>query len=77
MSGNLTTIDAIIDAIGGNGPVGELTGAKASTVSMWKKSQSFPANTFLVITAALNAKGLSAPASLWGMKSPSEQETAA
>lgn len=74
---NLTTFDEVMDALGGNGPVGDLVGAKASTVSMWRKAQSFPANTYLAMTEAMKARGVSAPASLWGMKMPDEQESAA
>lgn len=73
----LIEFEQVMDALGGNGPVGDLTGAKASTVSMWRKSQSFPTNTYLLMTEALRARGFQAPASLWGMKQPDEQESAA
>jgi hypothetical protein len=72
-----TTFEDVMTALGGNGPVGDLTGAKASTVSMWKKAGSFPSNTFLVMGEALSAMGKSAPASLWNMKASAEQESAA
>lgn len=76
---NLDTFSEVMDALGGNQGVGELTGAKPSTLSMWRKANSFPSNTYVVITDALHAIGKTAPASLWGMKAPatSEQESAA
>lgn len=74
---HLETIAAVFDALGGNGGLEALTGSKTSTVSMWKAAERFPSNTFIVITDALHAIGKTAPASLWGMKTPAERESAA
>lgn len=75
---NLDTFSEVMDALGGNQGVGELTGAKPSTLSMWRKANGFPSNTYVVITDALRALGKTAPASLWGMKAAtSEPERAA
>lgn len=74
----LTTSD-VMDALGGNLAVAELTGSKPKAVWNWRGFDTFPSNTYVAMTAALLAKGKTAPASLWGMKQPanSEQETAA
>lgn len=75
----LTTTDAVMDALGGNLAVAELAGSNNKAVSNWRgPNKTFPSNTYVALTAALLAKGKTAPASLWGMKSAtSEQETAA
>ena len=69
---NLETADAVMEALGGNQPVQNLTASKPNTVSMWRKAGSFPSNQYLAMTAALLEKGKTAPASLWGMKAPQE-----
>lgn len=74
---NLETFSAVWAALGGNQGVAELTGAKPSTLSMWRKAEGFPSNTYVVITDALRSSGKTAPASLWGMKQPAEPESAA
>lgn len=73
----LETVDAVMEELGGNRPVATLTASKPSAVSMWRKAQSFPTNQYLIMTEALREKGKTAPASLWGMKSPVESETVA
>lgn len=67
---NLDTLAAVFTALGGNPGVEALTGCKPSTVSMWKAAERFPTNTYLIMTAELQARGCAAPASLWGMKTP-------
>jgi hypothetical protein len=57
----------VIDALGGISAVADLTGRKYSAASNWPNFTKFPANTYLVLTRALAARGLRAPASLWGM----------
>lgn len=74
----LTTTSDVMDALGGNLAVAELTGSNNKAVWNWRVAETFPANTYVALTEALLAKGKTAPASLWGMKSAnSEQETAA
>ncbi len=75
---NLETVDAVFTALGGNRGVEVLTGSKPSTLSMWRAAESFPSNTYVVLTEALRAIGKTAPDSLWKMRAPaSDQETAA
>lgn len=65
----LATTDAVIDFLGGNGPVGELVGAKPKAVSNWRNAARgrFPAETFLALQRALAARGRTAPPGPWGM----------
>jgi hypothetical protein len=73
----LETTEQVIETLGGNGPVAELTLSKPNAVSNWRGFKTFPSNTFVAMTEALRARGKTAPASLWGMKMPAEPERAA
>jgi hypothetical protein len=68
----LETTDQVIDALGGNGPVAELTLSKPNAVSNWRSFETFPPNTYVVMTKALAAIGKTAPTSMWRMKLPAE-----
>lgn len=63
----LNTAEQVFDALGGNSGVGDLMVARPNTVSMWRAAGSFPPKTYDAMTRALNAKGKTAPASLWRM----------
>ena len=67
----------VMDALGGNQAVAELTGSKPKAVWNWRGFDTFPSNTYVAMIEALHQKGKTAPASLWGMKSPAETESAA
>ena len=73
----LSTTSEVMDALGGNAAVAELTGSKTKAVWNWRGFDTFPSNTYVAMTEALLAKGKSAPASLWGMKMPSDAERVA
>ncbi|SFV31272.1 hypothetical protein SAMN05216456_1287 [Devosia crocina] len=65
----LESVDDVIRALGGTRSVMELTEAKTNqVVTNWRSLNRFAANTYVVMTDALKLKGLTAPASLWGMK---------
>jgi hypothetical protein len=68
----LFTTSEVIEALGGNRPVADLTGSTHKAVSNWRGFPKFPANTYLAMTAALATIGKTAPASLWGMKARAE-----
>jgi hypothetical protein len=68
----LETTGDVMDALGGNSAVETITSSKPSAVSNWRSSNSFPANTYVVMTDALRAIGKSAPDSLWGMRTVAE-----
>lgn len=68
MSRRFLTVEDVISELGGFDAVKALTGRKSSSaVPMWKLRRKFPPNTYTVMIAALQAKGATAPASLWGM----------
>lgn len=73
----LETFAEVWAALGGNSGVAELMQAKPSRLSMWKKAGSFPPNTYSTMIDALRQRGKTAPDSLWRMKVPAEQESAA
>jgi len=75
----LSTTSEVMDALGGNLAVAELTGSKPKAVWNWRGFETFPSNTYVAMTEALRVIGKTAPASLWGMKAveSSERETAA
>ena len=71
MSKDLATVDEVIAALGGQREVAGLTGRRSgSAIPMWKQRGSFPSNTYAVMIEALQERGKTAPASLWGMKQP-------
>lgn len=63
------TTDAVIDFLGGNGPTGEIVGAKPKTVSNWRVAARgrFPAETFLALDQAPRRRGRRASPHLWSM----------
>ena len=69
---NLKTAADVFKALGENPGIAELTGAKPSAISMWRAAESFPPNTYVVMTSALHALGKTAPTALWRMKMPTE-----
>lgn len=71
MSAKLKTSSDVIDALGGLTAVARLTGASSGAVWNWRQ-RGFPSQTFLILTAALTARGLKAPASLWRMREAAE-----
>jgi hypothetical protein len=63
----LSQTEHVIDALGGTGKVADLTGRSPQAVSNWRARPTFPPETFLILTEALKAKGMSAPRALWRM----------
>ena len=70
----LTTTKAVVNAIGGGHEdetkvqvIARMTGRNYSAAFNWTKQYTFPSNTYVVMKAALEAKGYDAPDSLWGM----------
>ena len=63
----LQSAPAVIEALGGLSAVAALTGSGYKAVANWKSFGAFPPRTYVIMTTALNERGLKAPASLWGM----------
>lgn len=64
----LSTVDEIIDALGGVAAVQAVTGQKYNTVWNWKWRGKVPPEFHLIVSQALAGKGLSAPARLFGQR---------
>ena len=73
----LQTAGSVIDALGGTAATARLTDRKAQHVTNWRAAGRLPADTFLILSKELEARGLTAPAEVWGIKTPSEPERAA
>lgn len=71
----LKTAREVIDKLGGIAAVARLTGRKYNAAWNWTSFESFPSETYVVMTDALRAAGYTAPHSLWRMvASPESQE---
>jgi hypothetical protein len=70
----LTSTSAVIKELGGTRSVAALTGRKYPAAHAWHRFDTFPPDTYLVMTAALKEKGKTAPASLWRMVEPEAAE---
>lgn len=68
----LRTAHEVVETLGGPAATGKLTGVSPQAAWNWKQTNKLPTDTFLVIRAALETKGATAPASLWGMKEPEQ-----
>jgi hypothetical protein len=68
-----TTVE-VIEELGGNQKVADLTGSTNKAVWNWRGFETFPSNTYVAITEALQSRGKTAPPSLWAMKTPAEQD---
>jgi hypothetical protein len=64
----LTSTEQVIEALGGNREVIELTGATPQTVSNWKSATGFPPYTYELMQGRLRRVKKRAPGSLWGMQ---------
>lgn len=73
MQTNLTSVDAVIDALGGTGATASLLGYRSnSPVSNWRARGRLPADKFLVMQDELKRRGLIAPPTLWGISAVEE-----
>lgn len=69
----LKTTSEVMDALGGNIAVAELTSSSTKAVWNWRGFETFPSKTYVAMIGALEARGKTAPATLWGMKMPSDR----
>jgi len=66
----LKTVSEVIDRLGGNIEVADLTSRSSNAVSNWRGFGKFPANTYFVIRDELRRRDYTAPESLWAMQEP-------
>jgi len=72
----LVTTTAVIEALGGTRAVAKLTGSTYAAAFNWRSFETFPSKTFIVMSDALAAAGMSASPSLWGMVEAKPSESA-
>jgi hypothetical protein len=65
---NMPSVPVVIDALGGNQAVAELTHTTGKVVSHWRSTKRFPANSYVTLKNKLHEMGLSAPDELWAMR---------
>lgn len=64
----LTTVDDVIEALGGTAAAAGLTGVSAPAVSNWRERGKIAPDKFLLIREALAAQGKEACLSVFGFK---------
>lgn len=70
----LSTIDELIDALGGPSKVALIGGVGLTAVSNWRSRGKIPAEKFMLFSAALSAMGKTAAPALFGFE-PAEVRT--
>jgi len=63
----ISSTNVLIDVLGGNQKVAAITGATPGSVSGWRNGK-FPAATYVLMQKKLRKMGLSAPDTLWSMR---------
>jgi hypothetical protein len=66
----LTTVDEVVDAVGGTMAAARLARRRAQQISLARKTGMLPHGTFLNFAVALAARQLRAPAALWRIDEP-------
>jgi hypothetical protein len=69
MARTLTTIDGVINILGGIAAVADMTGRGETAVHNWRKADRFPASLYLKMIRRLERRGVTAKAALWGQES--------
>jgi hypothetical protein len=64
----LTTIEDVIDLLGGIDAVAEFTGRGYTAVHNWRREGRFPASLYLKMTRRLKRRKAAALPSLWGQE---------
>lgn len=64
----ITTVEGVIEALGGTSATASLLGYRLmQPVSEWKRRNRLPADKYLLMQDALRQRGKTAPPSLWGI----------
>ncbi len=72
----LTTVDEVIETIGGATAVAGIAGVGLPAVSNWRARGKFPSNMFLVVSKVLQENGKTVDPALFGFREPSRSEAA-
>ncbi len=73
---HLTTVDEVIDCLGGNRAVQTLTGLKSvQAVWEWRNRSVIASRFYHLMTEALASKGRTADPKLWGQAESTDQAT--
>jgi len=64
----LTTVDEVIEALGGTAAAASLAGVSAPAVSNWRERGKIASDKFLLIREALAASGREVDGSVFGFK---------
>ena len=67
-SHELTSVDAVVEALGGHKAVAVKTKNVVSAIYNWINAGKFPPNTYILIKGELKHIGRTAPDALWGMR---------
>lgn len=67
---SVSTVDEVIDALGGTGATAKIMSLKPQHISNWRAEKRIAARTFKQFEAALIERGLKAPSALWGIIDP-------
>lgn len=70
----LTTVDEVIDALGGTKMAAEAARVLPSAVSNWKARKTIPSDRYFAITASLRERGKEASPNVFGFHVPSPPE---
>lgn len=65
----LTSVEAVIDALGGTAAAADLLGLGRPAISNWKFRGAIPPENFMMISEALTVRGLHANPAIFGFKS--------
>lgn len=65
---DLLSVDDVVREVGGDGTATSLAGVVPHAVSMWRARGNLPPDTYVLFTAILAGKGLTADPALWRMK---------
>lgn len=68
----LTTVDDVVEALGGTAAAAVLTGVSAPAVSNWRERGKIAPDKFLLIREALASRGQEACLSVFGFKASDE-----
>lgn len=68
----ITSVDQMIDALGGTTAAADLAGIDKRVVSNWRARKRVPAEYFLTLSQALADLGKEADPAIFGIKAPAE-----